>query len=63
MFTTTAKLNGHSSAIYRNRILHSGLKILAKIYLSVICAYMVDFHSPGHIFSSVQCIQYILYVF
>ena len=23
---------------------------------------MVDFHSPGHILSSVQCIQYILYV-
>ena len=31
MFTTDAEFNGLPSAIYRNEILHSELKILAKI--------------------------------
>ena len=48
---TTAEFNGLSSAIYRNRILHSELKILAKIQLGVICTHMVDFHTPGHVYS------------
>ena len=45
MFTTTAEFNGLSSAIYRNRILQSQLKILAKIQLSVIGIHTVDFCS------------------
>ena len=44
MFTTDTEFNGLSSAIYRNDILHSELKILVKIYLCVIRTYMVDFH-------------------
>ena len=47
MFFITAELNGFCSAINRNRILNSELKILAKIQLDVICAHMVDFCSPG----------------
>ena len=43
MFTTIAEFNGLSSASYRNGIIQSQLKILAKIQLSVICAHMVDF--------------------
>ena len=39
MFTTTAEFNRHSSAIYRNGILHLELKILTKIQLSVIYTY------------------------
>ena len=35
---TTAKFNGLSSAAYRNGLLHSELKISAKIELSVTCA-------------------------
>ena len=36
MFITNAKLNGHTSAVNKNRILHSELKIVMKIKLSVI---------------------------
>ena len=32
MCTTNAKFNGHSSAVYRNVILQSELKILLKYY-------------------------------
>ena len=39
----TAKCNGPSSAIYRNGILQSQLKIFSKIQLSVTCAHMFDF--------------------
>ena len=31
------------------RIPHSELKILAKIYLGIICTHMVDYCRPGHI--------------
>ena len=40
MFITTVEFNGLSSTTYRNRILQSQLKILAKIQLSVICVHM-----------------------
>ena len=43
----TAKYNG-PSAIYRNGILQSQLKILAKIQLSVTCAHLVIFYKPGN---------------
>ena len=49
MFTTNGHFNGLSYAIYRNGILQSQLKTLAKIQLSVICAYVVAFHRPTHI--------------
>ena len=42
MLTTNAEFHELSSAIYRNRMLQSQLKIFVKI-LSVICAHMVDF--------------------
>ena len=42
-----------SSAAYGNGILHSEQKILAKIYVSIICTHMVthmvDFCRPSHI--------------
>ena len=47
---TTAEFNGLSYEIYGNGITHSELKIIVKIYLSVICTYMVDFRRPGHIY-------------
>ena len=47
---TTAEFNGFSSEIHGNGIPCSELKILLKIYLGVICAHMVDFCRPGHIF-------------
>ena len=49
--TTNVEFNGLSSpsAIYRNVILQSPLKILAKIQLSVICTHMFDFRKPGYI--------------
>ena len=46
---TTVEFNGLSPAAYRNRILHSEQKILAKIQLSVIYAHMVDVHRLSHI--------------
>ena len=48
MFTTTAEFNELSFAIYRKEILHSNLKMLAKLYISVIYTHMVDFCSPSH---------------
>ena len=48
MFTTNAEFNELSFAIYRKEILHSNLKMLAKIYISVIYTHMVDFCSPSH---------------
>ena len=45
MFTTNVRL---FSAIYRNGMLKSQLKILTKIKLSVICAHMLNFCRPGH---------------
>ena len=48
MFTTNAEFNDLSFAIYRNEILHSERKILAKIQFNVIYTHMVDLHSPGH---------------
>ena len=32
-------------------VIHSQLKILAKMQLGVICAHMVDFCRPGHKFN------------
>ena len=46
---TTAEFNELSSEIYGSAIPHSELKILAKIYLGVICTHMVDYCRPGHI--------------
>ena len=51
MFITTAEFNGLSYAAYGNGILHSEHKILAKTYLGVICAHMVNFCRPGHIYT------------
>ena len=48
MFTTTAEFNKLSCESYRNGILQSQLKILAKILLSVICAHIVDFCRSSH---------------
>ena len=45
-FPTTTEFNGLSSAVHRNGTLHSKLKILVKIQLSVICTHMVDFAGP-----------------
>ena len=42
MFTTNAELNDLSFAIYRNKILHSERKILAKIQFNVIYTHMVE---------------------
>ena len=50
-FVTTVEFNELSSEIYGNGIPHSELKILAIIQLSVICAHMIDFRRPGHIYS------------
>ena len=36
MFITNAEFNGHTFAVNRNRILHSELKIVTKMNLSVI---------------------------
>ena len=47
IFITTIEFNRLSSAAYRNRILHSDWKILAKIELSVICAQVVYFRRSG----------------
>ena len=57
---TTAEFNGLSSAAYRNGIVHSERKILAKIHLGVICAHMVDFCRPGHILHQPICRIYLL---
>ena len=51
MFITTAEFNWLSYAAYRNGILHSECKILAKIELGVICTHMVDFRRPHHIYT------------
>ena len=47
---TFAELNGLSSAIYRNRILHfqPELKILVKIQLDVISTHIVDSCRPSY---------------
>ena len=45
---TTAKFNGIPSAACGNRILHSEQKIVAKVYLGVICTHMVSFCRPSH---------------
>ena len=49
MFIASAEFNRLSFADYRNGILHSERKILAKIQPSVMLAHMVDFHKPNHI--------------
>ena len=51
MFTTDIKFNALLSAIYRNRILQSQLKILAKKLLSIIWTHTVDFCTPGHTYA------------
>ena len=53
MFSTDAEFNGLSSVIYRNEILQSHLKILAKIQLSVICTHIPykANHSTGKTFA------------
>ena len=48
MFTTNAEFNEFPFAIYRKEILHSNLKMLANIYISVIYTRIVDFCSPSH---------------
>ena len=53
-FTTNAEFIGLSPAIYKNVILHSELKILAKIQLSVVCAHMVDYHRSSHMLYKVK---------
>ena len=49
IFITTAEYNEPSSAAYRNRILYSVWKMLAKIQLGVICTHMVDYRRLSHI--------------
>ena len=49
IFTTTAELNGLSSAVYGNEILHWEQKILAKILLSAVCTHMVNVCRSGRI--------------
>ena len=67
MFSTDAEFNGLSSVIYRNEILQSHLKILAKIQLSVICTHIVDFRRPGYIwyhwFTDMQLLVVLLYLY
>ena len=54
-FFTNAEFNGISSACFRNEILHLELKIITNIIVSVICAYMVNFHRSGHINNVTVC--------
>ena len=48
---TNEEFNGLSSEIDGNGIPRSELKVLPKILLGVICAHMVDFRRPGHIWT------------
>ena len=50
VFPNPVTFHGFSSAAYGNGIVRSERKILAKIYLGVICAHMGDFHRPGHVY-------------
>ena len=52
VFTINAEINGESFKAYIMQILLSEVKIFMNIQLGVICAHMVDFYMPGHIYQS-----------
>ena len=54
-FFTATEFDGLSVTINKNGIVHSELKILAKIQLGVICGHIVDFCRPSHINNVTVC--------